>query len=221
MSVVTALVAGGVFGVRHALEADHLAAVTALVDDDARGTTAGVVGASWGVGHALPIAALGLGSLVFGIEPPATVTHLFEAVVGLVLVSLGARLVAEVAGVVDVHQHRHGSHPLHRHLRVGDWALGATHVHGGSFAVGVLHGVAGSGVLVVALVASAPGVERALAFLAAFSLLSVATMAAVTALWSRSLDTGFTTYLKAAAGLVGVGVGLSMLVGQATGLGLL
>ena len=219
MSVVTALVAGGVVGVRHALEADHVAAVATLVDGETD-ERSGLVGASWGVGHSIPIAALGVAFLLLGVRFPDAVTALFEVLVGVVLVGLGLRMLSDVAGVDGGHSH--GSSGFHRHLRVGDVSFGGLrshpHIHGDGFLVGVLHGFAGSGALVVLLVSAAPTLDTALAFLASFSLLSVATMGVVSALWGRTLDTDLTPYLKGGAALLGVVVGVGLVVESAASL---
>jgi hypothetical protein len=219
MSLTTALLAGGVIGVRHALEADHLAAVATLVEDEQRDLRSGIVGVSWGIGHSVPIIALGLAFVVLGIEFPETVTKLFEIVVGIVLVFLGARM---LAGVLGIETHTHDDRP-HSHVRVGPIRLGTTHQHvdGDSLLVGVIHGFAGSGALVVAMVAAAPALDTALAFLGAFSLLSIVTMGVVSAAWSRTLDTGFTRYLKGTAAVLGIGVGLLLLMEQFTGVAVL
>ncbi|MDX1747864.1 MAG: hypothetical protein R3324_18170, partial [Halobacteriales archaeon] len=102
-----------------------------------------------------------------------------------------------------------GHHDPHRHLHLGGLSLGSTHSHvdDTSFFVGVLHGLAGSGFLVIALVSAAPSVFSAVAFLVAFSTLSILTMGAVSYLWGRSLEWGVTTALQALAGVMGVGVG--------------
>jgi len=208
MSLVAAAAAGGALGARHALETDHLAAVATLVGDDT--ARPGLVGASWGVGHSLPIAALGIAFLALGVRLPPSVTALVEGVVGLVLVYLGARM---LVSVLDRREHGHGTHPLHTHLRIGRLSLGGghAHLHGDSLLVGALHGVAGSGALVVALVAAAPDLPTGASFLGAFAVASVLTMAAASALWERTLDTGAHRYLRAAAGVVGVGVGCLLL----------
>jgi hypothetical protein len=213
VSLVTAAVAGGALGARHALETDHLAAIATLVDgEEGTPTWPALVGASWGVGHTLPIAALGVGLLLFGVRLPDAALGLFEAAVGAVLVYLGARM---LAGVLGRREHAHGTHPLHGHLDVGRLSLGRhVHLHGDSALVGALHGVAGSGALVVALVSTAPDLPTAAAFLAAFGVCSVLTMAAVSALWGRTLDTGVERALRGAAGVLGVGVGLLLLVEQ-------
>ena len=211
MSVATALVAGSVVGVGHALEADHLAAVATLVDDEGTGRD-GLVGASWGVGHALPVVALGVTFVALGVRLPESVTTLFEAIVGVALVVLGARMLADVLDIVE--SHAHDDVGVHRHLRVGPLSVGGSHRHldADGMAIGVLHGLAGSGALVVALVSAAPTFDAAVAFLASFSLLSVLTMAAVSALWGRTLGTGLANYLKGGAGVVGVAVGVRLVV---------
>jgi hypothetical protein len=211
MSLVAAAVAGGALGARHALETDHLAAIVTLVDGEGGSSRPSLVGASWGVGHTLPIAALGLSFLLLGIRLPSSITALFEGVVGLVLVYLGARM---LAGVLGYREHDHGAHPLHAHLQVGDLSLGRghAHLHGDSLLVGALHGVAGSGALVVALVAAAPDLSTGVSFLGAFGAGSVLTMAAVSAVWERTLDTGARRTLRGVAGVAGVGVGCLLLV---------
>lgn len=281
MSLVTALVAGGLLGVRHAVETDHVAAVAALVDSER--TRPALVGASWGVGHSLPVAAVGLAFLLLGVQFPDVVFTVVEGVVGVLLVVLGARL---LVGEVVALRHSHDDEPDHRHVGIGSLLVGAVHthrttgrgehhhgdgethehphVHGdghthgdghehddahthghthdhddaahashdhghtdandaahdvtghlsldrGGFAVGAVHGLAGSGALVVALVATAPSLDNALAFLGGFSVLSVTTMAVVSALWGRALDTRGRRLLVSVAGVVGIAVGTVLL----------
>ena len=94
-----ALVAGAAVGVGHAVEADHVAAVATLVDDDTE--RAGLVGASWGVGHAVPITLLGLALVALGIRLPAAVTTAVETLAGLASIAVGVFLVVEqIGGVV-------------------------------------------------------------------------------------------------------------------------
>lgn len=210
----TALAAGAILGVRHALEADHLAAIATIVEEGTDRPS--FVGASWGVGHSLPIVVLGLAFVGLGIRLPEAVTQLFEAVVGVVLIYLGARMLWSIA--VGVRAHDHGFGP-HSHLELGGLSLGITHHHFDeeSFLVGVVHGFAGSGALVIALVSTAPSMGSALTFLSTFTLLSIATMAVISAVWGRTLETAFTTYLEGIAGVLGVVIGFAFVLGQAGG----
>jgi high-affinity nickel permease len=211
MALVSSLLAGGAIGVTHALESDHLAAVATLVEEDT--DRPGLVGASWGVGHTITIAAIGLAVVVLGLHVPESVTQLFEIGVAVVLIALGSRLLLGVVRHADRFTHAHDSGHSHAHFGLGDWSLGLTHGHarGESFAVGILHGVAGSGGLVVALTATAPSIESAITFLGGFGTLSVVTMAGVSLVWGQALSRTRRRQLKAAAGIVGVAVGVSLL----------
>lgn len=212
----TALVAGAVIGIRHALETDHLAAVATLVEEGTDRPS--FIGASWGIGHSLPIVILGLLFVGLGIQLPEAVTQLFEVFVGLILIYLGGRMLWTIANGVTSHDHGHGPHS---HFQLGSISLGISHTHldDESFFVGIVHGLAGSGALVIALVSTAPTVSAAVSFLVTFSLLSIFTMAGLSYIWGQTLDTPVTVYLKGFAGLMGIGIGVMLLVEQAVGIG--
>jgi high-affinity nickel permease len=86
-----ALLVGGAFGVRHAFESDHVAAVATLVED--RNDVAST-GAAWRVGHSLPIVAIGLLFLAADLRIPTVVAMGMELLVGVLLVGLGLRAIA-------------------------------------------------------------------------------------------------------------------------------
>jgi hypothetical protein len=206
----TALVAGGFFGARHALEPDHVAAVATLVEDEGR---PGLTGAAWGTGHSLPILLLGGSFLALNVRIPADVAAAFELLVALVLVGLGVRVLAghEAFGLA-VLRHGHdgnGGSPggSHRHLSLGSGRVGLLHSHGneGSLAVGVVHGLAGSGGVVVALAAASRTTAGGAAFLIGFSLASVLAMGLASWFWGQAV--GRSRGLRVVAG------GVSLLVG--------
>ena len=212
MSLVAAAGAGAALGVRHALETDHLAAVTTLVEGD-RERSPAAVGASWGVGHAVPIVLLGLAFLALGLRLPPDLALAVEGLVALALVAFGLRMVLIVTGHWSVRHHDHPPGGFHRHLRLGAVSLGTGHghLHRESAIVGVLHGLAGSGALVVAMVAASPSTGGALAFLAGFTALTVGTMAAVSLGWGRAIRAGLGDPLRAVGGVLGIVVGLLLL----------
>lgn len=221
MSYLTALVAGGALGIHHALETDHLAAVTTLVDEDSKRSGSAIVGASWGIGHSFPIIVIGLAFVALGIKLPASITTFFELVVGLVLVYLGGKMLLDVLDLVDHHHHDHGDH-VHSHVQVGDLSLGLEHTHlnGDSFIVGIIHGFAGSGALVIAIVSATPAVDTAVAFLLAFSVFSILTMGTISLVWGEILETDLTEYFKLGAGVVSIGFGLLLVIEQLASSGL-
>jgi len=226
----TALLVGGAFGVRHAFEADHVAAVATLVEAEDRPASTGV---AWGVGHSLPILALGALFLALDLRVPPAVATGFEAVVAVVLVALGVRAVAgrealgisvlrHIHGSDEEHEHRHGGGDDHAHdherggdhegghlhLTVAGRDVGLTHSHADeeSFAVGVVHGLAGSGGVVVALAAAAPTAVDGAGFLLGFAAATVVAMALAAWGWGRAVGRAGT--LRVLAGLASVAVGL-------------
>lgn len=238
----TALLVGGAFGVRHAFEADHVAAVATLVESEDRPAS---TGAAWGVGHSLPILALGALFLALDLRVPPTAATAFEGVVAVVLVALGLRAVAgrealglsvlrHIHGSDDEHEHEHrhgGGHDHdhehehggdheggHLHLTVAGREVGLTHSHADeeSFAVGVVHGLAGSGGVVVALAAAAPTAADGAGFLLGFAAATVVAMGLAAWGWGRAV--GRTGALRVVAGLASVAVGL-LLFAEVIGVG--
>jgi ABC-type nickel/cobalt efflux system permease component RcnA len=171
-----------VLGLRHASDPDHLVAVTSLVaadQGDVRG--AARLGAWWGVGHAACLLAVGLPLIALKEQLPAWLERAAETGVGLVILVLGLRVIAKWAHG-DYRAGPHGHHGSdHRHLRHGD---AHHHVHVRSprqaFGIGLLHGLAGTGAVVVLLIAAMPGRLEAAAALGLFAPMSVLSMALFT-----------------------------------------
>lgn len=216
----TGFLVGGAFGARHAFEADHVAAVATLVEDGDRPAT---TGAAWGVGHSLPILALGAVFLALDVHVPDALATAFEVLVAVILVALGVRVLAgrEALGLALLrHVHGHDGDDAaggHRHLAVAGTKVGLAHSHADeeSLAVGVVHGLAGSGGVVVALAAAAPTVAGGTAFLAGFAVASVAAMGLAAWAWGRVV--GLTGALRVVAGLASVAVG-ALLFAEIAGL---
>src|SRR5215813_1231019 len=102
---------GSLLGMRHALEPDHLAAVSTLVTQERSGYKAALLGAWWGLGHTLALVVVGAVLVLLRAEMPPRVSDLFEFFVALMLVGLGVRAVYQAArqGVDGpVRRHHHG-----------------------------------------------------------------------------------------------------------------
>ena len=84
-------------GLRHASDPDHLVAVTSLAADDKDASGAVRLGAWWGLGHALTLLALGLPLLLLGSRLPAWLEGGAEKAVGIVIVVLAVRVLANRA----------------------------------------------------------------------------------------------------------------------------
>jgi ABC-type nickel/cobalt efflux system permease component RcnA len=172
-------------GVRHASDPDHLVAVTSLVAAENGDTKkAARLGAWWGIGHASALMAIGVPLIVFKTELPASLESGAEKAIGALILVLAARVIYKwVRGDFRAGAHAHdGGHGHRRHLR-----RGAGHRHakvrtsGQAMSIGLLHGLAGTGAVVLLLIAALPNRLEAGLALAVFAPMSIVSMAALTA----------------------------------------
>ena len=115
--VVTALLpslVGLSLGMRHALEPDHLAAVSTLASEERGGLKASLrLGLFWGVGHTLSLLLVGGSLALLGAQMPAQLGFVFELLVAIMITALGLRAMARAvaegrAGFEHTHEHRSG-----------------------------------------------------------------------------------------------------------------
>jgi high-affinity nickel-transport protein len=191
LDLITSSGLGSLIGMRHALEPDHLAAVSTLLTDRRDGderrhrTRAAFLGACWGLGHTLSLVAIGAVLVVLRAEMPAGATDLFELAVALMLVALGVKAIYQAArqgpaGPAHVHHHGHLVH-AHRgvpaHVHIGTWTLARR-----PLLIGAVHGLAGSGALTALVLATLPSTAARLSYMALFGLGSTLGMAAMSGL---------------------------------------
>lgn len=192
-TAVALLVIGFLLGARHALDADHVAAILTLLVRRPGLRTSGLAGLSWGAGHTCMLLAVGLAMLGFRLSIPSAVEPLFEGAVGVMLVGLGASLGwTLVRDGWHVHHHEHdGSAHAHLHSHRLD-AGHDRHPHwtsqaGRPFLIGMVHGLAGSGAVVLAIVSASSSVVQGLAYIVAFGCGSILGMVALGLLMSVPL----------------------------------
>ena len=183
-------------GLRHASDPDHLVAVTSLVAADGGDTRSATrLGAWWGAGHGLTLLVIGLPLIFFKSELPGWLEAGAEKTVGIVILFLAARVIYKwVKGdyrmTAHVHHSPHAvaedSHDRRRHLRRGAGGHAHRHVRTPrqAFGIGLLHGLAGTGAVVLLLIAALPTQLEAAAALAVFAPMSVASMALLTGVFA-------------------------------------
>jgi hypothetical protein len=145
MSVFFPLSTALIAGFAHALEADHMAAVTTFVSRRPHPLRALGFGIRWGIGHSLAILVVGGVLILLDVRIPDTLSRTLEFGVGALLLGLGAWVLGS-----GVHQRRYGrAHSrAHEHAR----AHSHLHLHGGAILwVGVAHGLAGTAALLALL----------------------------------------------------------------------
>lgn len=207
---------GSLLGMRHALEPDHLAAVSTLVTRERSSYRAALLGAWWGIGHTLSLLAVGIALVVLRAELPPRAADLFEFFVTLMLVTLGIRavyLAARQGPAGPTHMHHHGAvvhahSGVHGHVHVGRWTLARR-----PLLVGTIHGMAGSGALTALVLTTLPTTAARLTYMLVFGIGSTAGMAILSSLLGWPLarlqsHAGIARGVSALVGFVSIGLGL-------------
>ncbi len=173
-SVLTALFFGFLLGVKHALDADHIVAVTTIVSRSSSLLRSTLVGLSWGIGHTFTLFAAGFVVLVFKLTIPDRLALSMEFVVGALLVLLGVPLVKQLLASRShvhlhahedkrhLHSHSHDDTPVHDHRHIKRPLL-----------MGMVHGLAGSGALTMLVLGTMSSVAQGLVFLLVFGVGSI------------------------------------------------
>jgi hypothetical protein len=205
-----------VLGLRHASDPDHLVAVTSLVAADGGDTRrAAGLGAWWGLGHAGALLTIGIPLIAFKTELPASLESGAEKAIGVVILLLALRVIFKwMRGDFRASAHRHaGGHDRRRHLRRGAGEHRHVRTPGQAIGIGALHGLAGTGAVVLLLIAALPSRLEAALALAVFAPMSIASMAACTAAFAWVLtrpiiEPVYRTVLIPGLGMFGVMFGL-------------
>jgi high-affinity nickel permease len=213
------LALGLLIGMQHALEADHLAAVSAIA---ARKTSARKIishAAFWGMGHTITLMGIAGGALYLGLEISEKTSAWMETVVGIMLILLGGNLlVGLIKERIHFHYHYHNAEKLHIHAHSHADEKGThekllhNHEHSNvlpwrTLLIGMIHGMAGSAALLILTTQIVSSPLVGLIYVGLFGLGSVFGMAALSALIAIPLSrsaTALTWVNRVIQGGVGV-----------------
>jgi hypothetical protein len=219
---------GFLLGMQHALEADHIAAVSSIA---ARRSHVGDIvkhGLTWGLGHTLTLFVFAGAAILLGHAIPQSLSRPIEGAVGIMLVGLGAHVLWRLwRDRVHFHRHGHGDGTvhIHAHSHAGEATAHArdahSHEHGfrwRTLLVGLMHGMAGSAALLMLAVSQASSPALGLGYVALFGIGSmigmgvlsaiIAVPLAVSARWLTWANRG----LQGAVGIVTVALGVTTIV---------
>ncbi len=190
--MISILLLGFLLGMRHAVEADHIAAVASLTSTTNSVWKGIQQGMAWGVGHTLTLFLFGSIVLFVANIVPEQVVSKIELAVGVMLIFLGAdvlrRLIAER---VHFHTHTHtqgegNATHFHAHSHRGEEKQkhNATHHRHShpqgfpvrAFLVGLMHGMAGSAALILLTLQTLSSPWLGLVYIAVFGIGSIAGM---------------------------------------------
>ena len=165
---------GFLLGLKHALDADHVAAILTIATENRTFWRSSLIGFCWGVGHTVILLVVGTAVLLFKLTIPSAWAKLFEVAVGVMLVGLGLSVAFALwRERVHLHAHRHNHGEQHRHLHSHSRGAHHDHLHRfrleyKSLAVGMVHGLAGSAALLLLVLAPVPSLGVGLVYILVF-----------------------------------------------------
>jgi high-affinity nickel permease len=184
VETVIALFFAFLFGLQHALDADHVVAVSSLVSKQKSFKNATWCGVKWGTGHTLTLVIVGLIVMIFSITIPAKLTMVFEFIVGVIIIGLGISVLYELLSKkMHMHKHEHYGH-VHSHLHSHQHSeLHKNHDHS-PLIVGIVHGLAGSASLMLLVLSTLNSLLLGLFYLLIFGLGTIIGMTVISGLLS-------------------------------------
>ena len=197
---------GFLLGMRHATDADHVIAVTTILNRTRRFVHTTIIGALWGLGHTITVVIVGVAIIAFNVVIPPPVGLAMEFAVALMLIALGIlnltgglrSLTERLTPPAPMHGHPHEHVHAHDDAET-EHAHGHAHLHGHGrdarldlvqtfgwyqlirpVAVGLVHGLAGSAAVALLVLATIDDTGSAIAYLVIFCLGVAAGMAVLT-----------------------------------------
>jgi hypothetical protein len=154
VAILLGLLLGFFQGLRHALEPDHVVAISTMVVQARTLRSRVGYAVAWGTGHTLVLLVVGAVLMFARTRLPPRIDAAFELAVALMLVALGARAIWYAAAHARTESAHHGSSMAWRAV--------------GPLAMGMVHGLAGSGALTALVVARLPSAAIGVVFMLLF-----------------------------------------------------
>jgi len=214
---------GFLLGARHALDADHIAAVSTLLSTRPSLHTSGFIGLCCGLGHTFTLLMVGLAVIFLKVAIPLPVAQMLEVGVGVMLVVLGGSLAWTIyRDRWHLHTHEHdGAHHvhLHRHQEQDDHH----HPHWMRLSVrplciGMVHGLAGSAALLLIVLSTVQTLGQGILYITVFGIGSIIGMVLIGLLVSIPLVLSATyggraqTLMQGLASVGSVALGIMIIV---------
>ena len=213
---------GFLLGLKHATEADHLAAVSTIVTERRSLFGSAIIGGLWGLGHTISLFLAGVFVLILNFQITERTEKFLEFGVGVMLVLLGLNVLRKLlqGGHLHFHTHEHGKR-VHVHPHIHDErAADEPHTHHNfSFSpraliVGMIHGLAGSAALMLLIIPTIESRALGLLYIIIFGAGSIGGMMLMSLLVGLPFTLTSVRYnrfnylLQSVAGLTSVALGL-------------
>ncbi len=212
---------GLLIGMRHALEADHIAALASLTSNNQSIKDTIKHGAVWGLGHTIALFIFGSMMLLLGSSISDQLVHVLEFSVGIMLLVLGIDVLRKlIKKRIHFHQHQHENKKhFHAHSHEGEKPQQHDpekhqHEHAKAFPlralfVGLMHGMAGSAALIVLTLQTVSSTTEGFLYILFFGIGSIFGMASLSFIIAIPLK-------RSAQGLTWMHNGFQGVIGVAT-----
>lgn len=219
-SLYAAFGLGLILGIKHALDADHVIAVSTIVTEHRSFKWASLIGAFWGLGHTVTLFMVGLLVIGLRLTVPIRLALGLEFLVALMLVFLGVSILWRSFRQERLHAHTHAHNPeTHTHFHLHERSE-EDHSHSHPFramrkpfVVGMVHGLAGSAALMLLVLTTIPSPLAGLAYIVIFGIgsvggmLALSSMIAVPFVLTAQRFTIFNRWIRILAGGASIGFG--------------
>lgn len=181
---------GLLLGMRHATDPDHVVAVTTILSHERRFVAATRVGIVWGLGHTLTVLIVGASIILFKLAIPTRLGLGMEFAVAVVLILLGSGSAARLCRRFFAYhvEPRRETNKTSEEPQKNSPAAGlesgsrlvARRPFLRSFAVGLVHGLAGSAAIALVVLSAIPQPIWATIYLSIFCIGTIIGMAMIT-----------------------------------------
>ena len=167
------LALGFVLGIKHAIEPDHVIAVSTIASQSKKLVKSTLAGVFWGIGHTATLFIVGVILILMKGEIPEKWAMSLEFLVGIMLVYLGLTTLLSFKNI-HIHQHEHdGDDHKHLHSHSHNGQHQHQHQHRNvsylkSLFIGLVHGLAGSGAMVLLTMSTVKSVWEAAVYILIF-----------------------------------------------------
>jgi len=216
---------GFLLGLKHATDADHLAAVGTIVSERKSLWSSALIGGVWGLGHTISLFLAGIFVLLLDFQISERTERILEFGVGIMLTLLGLNVIIKLfkGGKIHFHRHEHGARE-HVHPHIHEAAReDAPHTHHGlefsprALVIGMIHGLAGSAGLMLLVLPTIESKSVGLLYIVIFGIGSIGGMMLMSFLVGLPfhLTAGrfnrFNHILQSVAGLASIAFGLMII----------
>lgn len=217
---------GFLIGLKHATEADHLAAVGTIVSERKSLWSSMLIGGIWGLGHTISLFLAGIFVLLLNFQISEQTERALEFCVGIMLTLLGLNVLRKLlqGGELHFHTHEHGERThAHPHIHASEEKHNAANAHHGfnfsrrALVIGMIHGLAGSAALMLLIIPTIESRMVGLLYIIVFGIGSIGGMMLMSLLvglpfhLTAARFNRFNYILQSIAGLVSIALGLMII----------